>query len=44
MLEYGKHLIKYMFYENDGEEAMELEGRKTGGKEISQNNRSVGNM
>lgn len=29
MLEYGKYVIKRIFYENDGEEVVDLEGRKT---------------
>lgn len=37
MFQYGKYVIKGMFYENEGEEIVDLEGRKTGGKEISQN-------
>lgn len=44
MFQYGKYVIKGMFYENDGEEIADLEGRKTGGKEISQNTLSLENM
>lgn len=44
MSEYGKYVTEYMFYENDEEEIMDLEGRKTGGKQISQNILSVENV
>lgn len=44
MCEYGKYVIKRMFYENDEEEGMASEGRKAGGREVSQNNFSIENV
>lgn len=43
VFQYGKYVIKGMFYENDGEEIEDVEWRKTGGK-ISQNTFSLENM
>ena len=44
MFEYGKTVIKYMFHENDEQVLMDLEGSKTGGREVSRNTFSIENM
>lgn len=44
MCEYERYVIQCMFYENDEEEVVDLEGRKTGGMEISQNTLSIENV
>lgn len=44
MFEYGKTVIKCMFHENDEEVVMDLEGSKTGCKEVSWNTFSIEDM
>lgn len=44
MCEYERYVIQCMFYENDEEEVVDLEQRKTGGREISQNTLSIENV
>lgn len=44
LTEYGKYVTECMLYENDGEEVIDLEGRKTGGTEISRNTLSIENV
>lgn len=40
----GKYVTETILYENDGEEVVDLEGRKAGGMEISQNTLSIENV
>lgn len=45
MSEHGNYVIKYMFYENNGEEIVDLEGKKkTEGSKISWNVLSIENI
>ena len=44
MSEHRKYVIKYMFYENNGEEVVDLEGKKAGGSKISWNALSIENV
>lgn len=44
MSEHGKYVIKYMFYANNGEEVVDLEWKKTGGRKISWSALSIENV